>query len=87
MLMRMRMRTYSLICVNSRLQRLSCCVSCAVGLVACPFKMAGNMSPDEVAPLSSAVATAVTRAISGVTRQPEGTAVATADDTHQGTCC
>ena len=49
--------------------------------------MAGNMSPDEVAPLSSAVATAVTRAISGVTRQPEGTAVATADDTHQGTCC
>ena len=50
--------------------------------------MAGNTSPDEVAPLSSAVATTtVTRAISGVTRQPEGTAVATADDTHQGTCC
>ena len=59
MLMRMRMRIY-----YSRLQRLSCCVSLAVGLVACPFKMAGNTSPDEVAPLSSAVATAVTRAIS-----------------------
>ena len=36
--------------------------------------MAGNMSPDEVAQLSSAVATAVARVISGVTRQLEGTA-------------
>ena len=42
--------------------------------------MAGNTSPDEVAPLSSAVATAVTRAI-------RCDIVATADDTHQGTCC